>query len=251
LSQAVSAVVLAGRANHGVFRELSDAPNEALIDVAGRPMLAYVLDALTGARTVNTIVVVGTPEVAPHLPEGVKLVVAGDDVIENALSGLAAIDQRHLSLIVTSDIPLITAQVVDDFVEQCASKPAEMHYPAISQGDAERRFPGVRRTYAKLREGTFTGGNVFMIDPRVAPKVAARAREFVAARKSPAKMALMLGPLFLAKLLLRQLSVRELERKVSSLLGVQGAVVITGLVEIGVDVDKVSDLELVRQALAR
>jgi hypothetical protein len=130
-------------------------------------------------------------------------------------------------------------------------KPAELYYPALPREDAQSRFPNVKRTYAKLREGTFTGGNVFMIDPRVAPRLAAKAREFVALRKSPARMAGRLGPAFLVKLLLGVLSVRELEIKVSRMFGVKGGVVITRSVEIGVDVDKISDLDLVRQELGR
>jgi len=176
---AVSAVVLAGRANEGVFRELSDAPNEALIDIAGRPMLAYILDALTGSKSVGRVVVVGTPDVAQHLPDGVDLLRAGNDVIANASLGLAAVDQQRPALLVTSDIPLITPEVIDGFVKQCLASPAELCYPAIPRGDAEARFPNVKRTYAKLREGTYTGGNVFMIDPRVAPKLASRAREII------------------------------------------------------------------------
>jgi GTP:adenosylcobinamide-phosphate guanylyltransferase len=247
----VGAVVLAGRANRGVFSEISDAPNEALIDVAGRPMLAYILDALLGAESIHGVVVVGTPDVAPHLPAGVDLLPAGEDVIDNASLGLAALDQERPALIVTSDIPLITPKVIDEFVAQCLDAPAELYYPAIPREDAEGRFPNVKRTYAKLREGTFTGGNVFMIDPRVAPKVASRAREFVALRKSPAKMAGLLGPLFLVKLLLGVLSARQLEIKVSEMFGVKGRVVITRSVEIGVDVDKLSDLDLVRSELAK
>lgn len=248
---ALCAVVLAGRANQGVFRQVSDASNEALIDVAGKPMLAYVLDALLGAGSIRRVVVVGTPDIAPHLPAGVDLLLAGDDVIDNASRGLAAVDQKQPALIVTSDIPLISPQVIDEFVARCLEKPAEFYYPAIPRGDAEARFPNVKRTYAKLRDGTFTGGNVFMIDPRVAPRLAARAREFVAARKSPPRLAGLLGPQFLVKLLLGVLSVRELEVKISRMFGVKGRVVITRSVEIGVDVDKISDLELVRQALAQ
>ena len=44
----VDAVVLAGQANQGALRDVSSATNEALIEVAGRPMLQYVIDALAG-----------------------------------------------------------------------------------------------------------------------------------------------------------------------------------------------------------
>jgi phosphoenolpyruvate carboxylase len=101
-----------------------------------------------------------------------------------------------------------------------------------------------------LREGTFTGGNLFLVTPRVVRTKGDQVRAFVAARKSPAKMAGLIGPAFAVKLALGKLSAHELEVKISAMFGLRGAVIFTDDAEIGVDVDKLSDLELARRVLA-
>lgn len=247
---AVNALILAGRANDGVFKEVSPATNEALIDIGGRAMVDYVLDAAARAATVNRILVVGREDVRPHLPQGVEFLQGGSDVIDNVVLGTRALGADRPVLVLTSDIPFVTGEVIDTFVRQCLARPADLHYPAISREVNERRFPGVRRTYAKLREGVYTGGNVFLVNPRLVPDLAGKAKAFVAARKSVPKMAALLGPGFVLKLLLGTLSLEELEVKVSAMFGIKGAVVVSASPEIGVDVDKLSDLELARKALA-
>jgi GTP:adenosylcobinamide-phosphate guanylyltransferase len=246
----VNALVMAGRANTGVFKEVSSAPNEALIEIGSRTMLDYVLAALTGASSVKRVVVAGTDDVRARLPEGVGHVPSGDDLIANVVRGVEALGSELPVMLVTSDIPLITAEIVDRYVAQCQARPAELYYPAITRHSAEQRFPGVKRTYATLREGTFTGGNIFIVNPRLVTLFAEKARSFFQARKSPAKMARLLGLLFLIKLRLGMLSVAELEVKVSRMFGFKGVVIICEDPEIGVDVDKLSDLELARRVLA-
>ena len=253
MKQTVSyaAVVLAGRRNDGVFAAVSQAANEALIEIGDRTMLEYVLAALTAAETVGRVVVVGTAEVAAVLPPGVEFVAERGDMIANVVAGVEYLATDEQVVIATSDIPFITPAIVDDFLRQCAARPADLYYPAIPRAAAEAAFPGVQRTYAKLREGTFTGGNMFVVNARLVPAMADRIREFVAARKSPAKMAGLIGPMFAVKLAMGTLSAAELERKVSAMFGVRGVVMITGHSEIGVDVDKLSDLELARRVLAK
>jgi hypothetical protein len=243
-------VVLAGKANDGVFAQVSQATNEALIEIGNRTMLDYVVSALTSANSIGRCVVVGTPDVARVLPAGVEFVPAGEDVIANVERGTAHLGGDLSVLVVTSDVPFITGEIVDRFVAQCLAKPADLHYPAIPREAAEAKYPGVQRTYVKLREGTFTGGNLFLVSPRVIRTKADQVRAFVAARKSPAKMAGLIGPMFVVKLALGRLSARELEVKISSMFSLRGAVVFTNDAEIGVDVDKLSDLDLAKRVLA-
>jgi GTP:adenosylcobinamide-phosphate guanylyltransferase len=248
-AQRVDAVVLAGRLNEGTFREVSQATNEALLEMGGRRMLDFVLDALRGAGRVGRVLAVATPDVRPHLPVDVAYLEAGGEVIDNVVRGVTAFGGDRPVLIATSDIPFITPAIVDDFVGQCLATPADLYYPAIPRVDAEARFPGVERTYAKLRDGTFTGGNMFVVTPRLVRESAGRVRAFVDARKSPAKMASMIGPGFVIGLLMGTLSIAQLEAKVGAMFGARGKVIITRHAEIGVDVDKLSDLELARRVL--
>ena len=59
----------------------------------------------------------------------------------------------------------------------------------------------------------------------------------------------MLGFVFILKFLAKQLSMGELEKRASSILGYKGVFIISPYPELGTDVDKPSDLQLVRKAL--
>ncbi|MFZ5592589.1 MAG: hypothetical protein ACOY81_12390, partial [Bacillota bacterium] len=84
----------------------------------------------------------------------------------------------------------------------------------------------------------------------ILPRCLERGRQLVAARKSPLRLAGLVGWGFLLRFLLRRITLAEAERKVSQLLGVEGAVVLCSDPEVGVDVDKPSDLLLVRRVLS-
>lgn len=60
----IPAIVLAGAPNDGCLREVSPAPFEALIEVGGRPLAAYVLDALLTTEDISRIVVVAPEQLA-------------------------------------------------------------------------------------------------------------------------------------------------------------------------------------------
>jgi len=72
----------------------------------------------------------------------------------------------------------------------------------------------------------------------------------VALRKKPLQMARLLGLYYLLKLITGRLSIAEIERRIEQKLHFKGAAVVTPFAEIGIDVDKPSDLALVREVLA-
>lgn len=249
---AVHVIVLAGAANGGPLREVSPAPNEALVEINGKPMIQYVIDALQEARSIGRIVIVAPPgEVEPHVSgQDLEFVPSRGNIVDNILEALKVLQPKAPFLVVSSDVPLITGKIVDDLIVLCQQRPADLYYPIVEQKVAEARYPGVRRTYVKLREGTFTGGNVFLVNPAIVDRVAPKIRAFLDYRKSPLKMVSLLGWGFtLRYLLLRDLSLRELEEKVSRMLDINGAVVVCPWPEVGIDVDKPSDLGLVQALL--
>ncbi len=244
------AVVLAGRYNTGRLKDVSDARLEAMIDVAGQPMVGRVLRSLRASRVVGQIALVGPEEeLRPVLGPGTTVVAAGTDVLDNARRGMGALASPAV-LICTSDLPLLTGDAVRDFVDRChAAGAADLYVPILAAEDAEARFPGMKRTYGRIREGRYTGGNIFLVRTGLPDAVWARAAEFVANRKSVIKLAGLLGPVYILKLLVFRPTVAELERRVETLLGISCRAVRTPYVEIGVDCDKPSDLALVRKVL--
>lgn len=248
----VNAVVMSGRANQGKLREVSQAPYEGLIDIAGRPMIDWVVRALRESKKIGRIVVVAPSEAfrGKFDQDGVSFVEPADSMLKNILRGMEVLPADQMVLAVSSDLPLLTGPVIDDFLAQCEERPAELYYPIIERRVIEPKYPGVHRTYARLREGTFTGGNVLLVSPRLLKEKYRRAEGFIDARKSPLKMAQVLGFGFVVKLLLNMLSVKELEGVICRSFEIVGAAIPCREAEIGIDVDKPSDYELATRVLS-
>ncbi|HYG58331.1 MAG TPA: hypothetical protein VD902_09755, partial [Symbiobacteriaceae bacterium] len=141
-------------------------------------------------------------------------------------------------------------EIIDGLVALCRQKPADIYYPIVEKSIGENKYPFVKRTYVTLREGIFTGGNLFIVNPEVIESTAPKARRFLDYRKAPLKMAMLLGITFVLRyLLFRNLNLQELEAKVSQMWDLRGAVVVCPWPEVGIDVDKPSDLQLARAAL--
>lgn len=250
----VDAVVLAGAPNEGRLKDSSPAPYEALVPVGGRPMVEYVTDALLAAKGIGNIMVLGPAAELSALPalrqQRIKVVQTAGSITDNVLKGLEALENGDgRVLIASSDTPLITGPIIDGLLDLCARREGDFYYPVVDQKLCDERFPGVKRTYIKLREGTYTGGNVIVVKGAVFRRCAAAAARFVAQRKSPFGLASILGWGFILKLFLRMLTVAELEKKISTMFDIVGVAVICPFPEIGVDVDKPSDLTLVQGIL--
>lgn len=234
----VDAIILAG-----------DQEGRSLIPIGNRPMVAWVVAALEAAPSIRRLAVAGPPELAAVLSPQVTLVAAGKTTVESALNGAAAFPEAEWLLMVTADIPLLKPEAVEDFLQRCQQRPADFYYPIIRREANEAHYPGVKRTYVRLREGIFTGGNMVLIKASALKTCARQGQELVRLRKSPLALSRLIGLGFILRFLTRQLTIAEAEERFSHLLGTRGAGVITPYPEIGIDVDKESDLELARRAL--
>ncbi|HBQ27840.1 hypothetical protein DK28_0215480 [Peptococcaceae bacterium SCADC1_2_3] len=255
----VEAVVLAGRTNNGRLKNCSSVSHEAIIPIVEKPMVVHVVEALLNTPRINQVVVVGPKkELADYLNiNRVSLVSAGQDMLENVQLGLTYCPETRYTLIVTSDIPLLTAAATEDFLNQCERLScADLFYPVISREVIENYFTAlniplskIHRTYVSLKDGVFTGGNLVLLNPAVFARCSEKGAPFIEARKSPLKLGRLLGTSFLWRFLLRQITLTEATQRVSWLLNVKGAVVKSNFPEVGIDVDKPVDLALVREIL--
>lgn len=249
---AVNAMVLAGRATGDALKEYTRGSSKALIDINGKPMIQYVTDALTAARQVDEIIIVGAKDELQGTLNGdrLRIIEGGESIVENIKIAARELPADQRILIATSDIPLITGEIVDAFIAQCQNRKADMYYPIVEKSVNERKYPLVKRTYAGLQEGTFTGGNLTLIEPWIVEPCAPKVKRFIDNRKNVLKLSALLGLPFILKLLLKMLTIAELEAKISTLWGIKAAAVVSPFPEIGIDVDKPSDLQLVRAALS-
>jgi CTP:molybdopterin cytidylyltransferase MocA len=250
----VDAVVLAGSPNNGPLKECSPARYEALIPVGSKTMVEHVVRALLKARNIGRILIIGPVAELSALMKGERVSVADSagSILENIGAGLNLLGGEKRVLLVTSDIPMLTPEAVDNFLEICGDMSGDLYYPVLGKQVVENKFPATRRTYVKLREGVFTGGNIFIINPAVFQKCVENGQKIINLRKSPLRLCRLLGLGFVIKFLTRTLTIREAEEKVSQLLGgIRGVVVTSKHPEIGVDVDKPGDYELALKVIEK
>ncbi len=229
----------------------SEVTAKALIEINSRPMVEYVIDSLKASKSVSKIAVVAPPisHSSSWLDKVDLLITSEGTLTENMKIGLSTLNSLHPVLIVSSDIPLITAEAIDDFINQCKKKDVDIFYPIISKKSVESLFPEVSRTYVFLREGIYTGGNVGLVNSQAILNNMETIQRAYKMRKSPVKLLRILGLRFILKFIFRRLAISELEEAVSQLLNSKSKAVVTDYPQIGVDVDKISDLNLVWKVL--
>ena len=247
----VGAVILAGRRNAGRLRELFPGEYEAQLPVAGRPMVAWVAAACLAARPVEHVVVVGPDpagageELAQAREAGrLTVVEPGEDLLDSVRRGtgavLARLPEAERLLLVTGDVPLLTGGVLERFLRACPAE-ADVAYPVVRREVMEARFPGAARTYVRLRDGEFTGGNALLLRRGILPRALDWAESLYAARKQPWRLALMFGPRVLWRVLARRATVPELEERLSRIAGLTGRAIVSPDPEIAMDIDKPAD----------
>lgn len=253
----LAAVILAGsspKENDPLARYTLGRP-KGLLPIAGRPMVVYVVEALAGSRYIRTLIVVGLPpEDRPPLPVPVVHLPPHGDLFSNAEAGIAHALTIHPDLdgivVSSADIPLLTPAMVDRFVEDCLHTDHDVYYGVVERSVMERRFPTSRRSYVHLREGDFAGGDILLVRPGAILANRNLWRQVADARKSALSQARILGGIWpVLKLLTCRMTLAEAERRASGALNVRGRVVICPDPEVGMDVDKPFQLEIVRAEL--
>lgn len=244
----MDAVILAGGSVPEALRAIVPDTERALIDIAGQSSLARVVDSLRGVGEVERIIAVTTPQALASLDEDTEGLPAGDKLTANLLAGARAARSAQI-LVVTGDIPLASRATWEEFLAGARQRNLQAAFPILRREVCQRTFPGGRRTFATLREGTFTGGNAFLLPRDRLDSLQGLIESAFSARKNPLKLAGMLGLSFIFRALTKRLSVGEVEAKMSALLDCRGGAVEMQDATIAFDIDKPDDLEAARRYL--
>ncbi|MBW3636296.1 MAG: NTP transferase domain-containing protein [Armatimonadetes bacterium] len=222
----------------------------ALIEIEGRTMLARVVDSLRETTAVTRIICIATPLALQSLDSDVVGLAAGERMTGNLFSGARAAQSERI-LIVTADAPLVSGRTWMQFLDGAAVNLLDAAYPIVPKKAVEAQFPGGKRTYGHLKEGSFTGGNAFLLPRDRLESLEEVIDRAFAARKNPLALARMLGAGFIFRAATKKLTIHEVETKISRLLGCRSGAVIVPDAAIAFDVDKPSDLETAREFAAK
>ncbi len=245
----VDVIVLAG-APAGELLPENPGVSRAMVPVAGKAMAQWVVDAFRGVTSVGQIVVVGDVSL-----EGVDNVLPpARDFVENVRKGLECVGPGEAVILASSDIPLLTSESVEDFIERARKEDADFVYPIVPRSHCEARYPAVKRTYLRTADGVFTGGNLVLVRPQFVLGNWRIIREAYEARKHVLRLARIIGlsvvlRVVLAMIYPRLLKVSALEKAAGRLLNGRVASVVSPYPELAEDVDKISDLLAIEKFL--
>jgi GTP:adenosylcobinamide-phosphate guanylyltransferase len=249
------AVILAGGRICEELRAAAAYDNEAFIMIAGQPMILYVYKALRQCPSIRKIVISGPmEELQKIIPEDEMLffVPSGDNAIESLSYAIQLLQEKGISesiLVMPTDIPFISSEAIEDFIMQAESREGDFFYALTSKEINEKKFPGVLRTYVQLKEGVFTGGNLFLMRSRMIEPALDMALQLTMRRKNPVAMGRLFGFRLVLNYLLKRLIIQMVEKIFYEIMKIKGRGIISNYAEVGVDVDKLSDLELAEKYL--
>jgi GTP:adenosylcobinamide-phosphate guanylyltransferase len=253
----IDAVIIAGgipKPDEPLY-PLTQGKSKALLPIGGKPMVQWVLESLDGSAAVGRVVVVGLAPGEAILTSAKELIYLPNagSMIGNAEIGIKKILEldpgAKKALIASSDIPCVTAPIVDWMVNTCLTSDHEIYYGLISEADMERRFPGSRRSYFALKEGRYCGSDLIMVSTALVGHYHPAWNEIVGARKNILRQASIVGFDTLLLMLLRQMTIPEAERRAHTKLGIKGRILLDPYAETGMDVDKPRQYDLVRRDL--
>jgi len=237
------------------LRIMTGVTKKALLRINGKPMIHYVVDALAGSPEVERFIIVGlSPEESPDLGVPATFVPAQGSLFDNVVAGFEKLQEissdAQLVILSTADIPLLTTEMVNWFIRTCTETDHDLYYTIVERSVMEERFAKAARTFVPLRERAYCGGDILMARTDVIHCNQALVDQLMEARKSFWKQVRLVGLGFLIRFALRRLAVADAERHLSKVLHVRGRAIPTPFAEMGMDVDKPHQLEIVRAELA-
>ena len=233
--------------------------HKALAPVAGRPMIARVLETLAAVPAVErTAVMIERPELLSALPElrdaiaGGRLTVlpASASPSLSALDGFEALGggARRPVIMTTADNCLLTPAMLETFL---ARLPAGADViAALARAETIRAaYPEALRTYLRFSDGGRSGCNLFAFLTPDAARAIAFWRRLEQERKRPLAMLRHLGPGAILRYAAGRLSLGQALDALGRRSGTRLAAVEMPFAESAIDVDKPQDMALAERIL--
>ena len=234
----------------------SHGDSKALIDVAGKPMVQWVLDALGNAKQVDNVIIVGlSPKSGVTCKKPIHYVSNQGRLLANIVAGVnkaLELNKRNkYVLVASSDIPTLKAEMVDWLIDTCMETKDDLYYGVCPKDVMEARFPGSKRTYTHLKDMDVCGADINLTHVRMATEHLDIWESLIGSRKSPLKQASIIGFGTLLALFMRRLTLEDAVKRVCDRIGIKARAIVWPHAEPCMDIDKPSQLELLREDLEK
>jgi hypothetical protein len=219
-------------------------------------MIQWVLDALGDAKKVDNVIIIGLSQKSGvSCKKPVYYVSNQGRMLANIVAGVDKVLELNRKskyvLIVSSDIPTLKSEMVDWLVDTCMETKDDLYYGVCPKDVMEARFPGSKRTYTHLRDMDVCGADINLTHVRMATEHLDLWESLIGSRKSPLRQAGIIGFGTLFALFTRRLTLEDAVSRVGDRIGIKGRAIVWPYAEPCMDIDKPSQLELLREDLEK
>lgn len=210
-------------------------------------MIGWVLDALLQSRYVGRVVIIAQdnailddPALAHFASDPRVVVKSGQSGISRNIMALAGQETLPWPMMVTTaDHPLLTTQIVDDFLSQATNH--DLSVGMVARKTMLARYPGSQRTWLRFRDDGYTGANLFALNSPVTWNALQLWAVAEQDRKKALRLFLRFGPKLAFRAVTRRVSGPEGIAMAGERLGLTAQLVALDDADAGIDVDKWTD----------
>jgi molybdopterin-guanine dinucleotide biosynthesis protein A len=216
---------------------------KALLQISGKPMIQWVVDALNESKTVDRIVIVGLDSNSSiHCEKPISFIPDQGSMLDNIRGGIKEVSnispQAEHALLLSADIPGITGEMVDWTVNTALETNHDLYYSIVTRDVMESLFPSSKRSFVRLKDIDVCGGDMNLFRISMVTGRDDLWNKLIASRKNALKQASLIGFDTLLLLLLRQLTLEQLVKTVTRRFNINGRAVLSPFAEVAMDVDK-------------
>ncbi len=224
---------------------------KALVPIAGEAMVTRVVRTLGGLGFARIIVLGQDPGAlaeavaaggGEELGGGAEISQSGAGISTSILEAVTAGPAIWPVLVTTADHPLLTGQVVEEFLR--GIRDADVAVGMVEQQIMRARYPGNKRTWLKFSDGYWSGANLFALRSSKAIPALTLWSQAEQDRKKAWKLFLHFGPWLALRALTRTIGLGDGLARAGKRLGLTARLVSLSDAEAAIDVDKPSDHEL-------
>ena len=167
----IDAFILAGEGetqkHYNPLLEKAGVTNKALIKLAGKPMINYILDALTDSKYIRSITIIGLKEedVKYKHSKPVDFIEGGKNSFHSVMAAVNYFakdgDTSKYLFSLSCDTPLVTAEMIDRYISSIDfSQGLDYYYPLVKVEALHNLYPKITKMPLKFKEGRFYGGDL-------------------------------------------------------------------------------------------
>ena len=245
-------ILAAGRGPDDPMAKAYGVTHKCALPLNGKPLLAWVVDALlkSGIPAPVTVVIDDETAALKAVQDWSQIITlpAANSAPASALAAARAVNAYPL-LVTTGDHPLLTPAMVQFCMQAAEGSDADFLVGLATADVIQPAYPETKRTYFNLGGTRVSGCNLFVVRTPAGLKLFETWQHLEQNRKKPWKLAAAFGGMPLLWYVLGSLTAARAFGYISDRLGINVQPVFLPFAEAAMDVDKPSDFTLAEKIL--